>query len=75
MIQYAVDEILPENKDKNIGAKNDTSDYHEHENTRYGINKPELYEQYKLSFDEMIFKVKKCDVSMHLKAKSKIFMI
>ena len=49
MIQYAVDEILQENKDKNIGAKNDTSDYHEHEDIKYGIDETEIYKLYKLS--------------------------
>ena len=40
MVHYTVDDILIEDKDRNLSFKNYTSDYQQHNN----INKTDLYE-------------------------------
>ena len=51
MLKHAVEETPRENKDKKIGAKRDTSDYHYHVNIKYGINESELLNLDKYNLD------------------------
>ena len=52
MVHNLVDYTHQDDKDRKITAKNDTSDYHEHEDIKYGIYETDLYKLDKFSIDK-----------------------